>query len=266
MAFLARTLNPSSIGNYLNAIRILHLDQNLPNPLADNFALKNLKTGINREKGTPPKQALPITRDMLLKIFKLLSPGSSADIAFWAACLVGFYGFLRKATLLPVRMVDPGDDCLLRYDVTKPSSDMYLIFVRKTKTIQFGERILRIPFVASTTGSLCPVRALNNLMIVGSRKISDPLFSYRCGNQVRWWTHESFTKKLRTLLFRAGYNSKRYTGHSFRRGGATYGFQRGLTMEQVKQRGDWASAAVNNYVYFSLDEINKIASVLVNGY
>ena len=43
IAFLARTLKPSSISNYINIIRILHLDAGLPNPLQNNFQVTNLR-------------------------------------------------------------------------------------------------------------------------------------------------------------------------------------------------------------------------------
>ena len=53
IAFLARSLKPTSINNYLNIVCILHLDAGLDNPLKDNFAILNLKRGIARELGTP---------------------------------------------------------------------------------------------------------------------------------------------------------------------------------------------------------------------
>ena len=59
VAFLART-----IGNYLNIIRLLHLDSGLANPIENNFALHNLRRGIARAIGAPPNQKLPITIDI----------------------------------------------------------------------------------------------------------------------------------------------------------------------------------------------------------
>ena len=106
--FLARSLKPSSISNYLNIIRILHLDAGLPNPLLDNFALTNLKKGIQRELGSPPIQKLPITCKILKLIHCQLCFFLPKDVAFWAAYLVAFFGLLRKKTLLPQSMVNPG--------------------------------------------------------------------------------------------------------------------------------------------------------------
>ena len=48
--------NPQShfIPNYFNIISILHKEFNLPNPLANNWALQSLLTGIKHVKGQSP--------------------------------------------------------------------------------------------------------------------------------------------------------------------------------------------------------------------
>ena len=68
---------------------ILYKEFNLSNPLADNWALQSLLTGI-------------------LTLSSLLSPVSSSCIYltvlishFWIVCLLFFYGVLRKNHLLP---------------------------------------------------------------------------------------------------------------------------------------------------------------------
>ena len=99
VAFLARTLKTSSIGNYLNIIRLLHLDSGLANPIENNFALHNLRRGIARAIGAPPNQKLPITIDILYSIKRCLCMFVASDISIWAACVIAFYGFLRKSRL-----------------------------------------------------------------------------------------------------------------------------------------------------------------------
>ena len=56
VAFLARSLNPSSIPGYLNVVRILHLNAGLENPLKDNWELGMGRRGIARKLGLPPLQ------------------------------------------------------------------------------------------------------------------------------------------------------------------------------------------------------------------
>ena len=96
IAFLARSISASSISGYLNIIRILHLDAGLSNPLENNWEVQMVKRGVCRLKGVPAKQKLPITIQILREVFLMLDHFSSPlDIAFWAACVIAFFGVWR---------------------------------------------------------------------------------------------------------------------------------------------------------------------------
>ena len=266
IAFLARTLRPTSINNYLNIIRILHQDSGFPNPLADNFAVKNLKRGIARQLGSPPEQKLPITCFILRKIRERLDLYCARDIVFWAALTLGFFGFLRKSTLLPISKTRPGDSCIRRCDLEMPDMDTVILHITKTKTIQFKERVLEMPYVASPGNALCPVAAVCNMLEVSPCDPNLPLFSYfeRDGS-VKSLNHSTFTAQLKACISDVGLDATKYSGHSLRRGGATLGFQLGLSLTQIKKRGDWTSSAVNEYICMSCNSRIEIAKVLVNG-
>ena len=91
-AFLARSLNPSSIPNNLNIIGLLHKEFNLPNPLVDNWSLQSLLTGIKQVKRKPPSQKLPVTPYILMRIHSMLNMHSTFDASFCQAiCLVSFF-------------------------------------------------------------------------------------------------------------------------------------------------------------------------------
>jgi hypothetical protein len=115
--YLARSLNANSIPNYLNVIRLLHLEAGFDNPLLDHFELLMLKRGIKREKGVAPKKKLPLTVDLLRRIHDLLDFSSPADLSFWAAALIAFFVFLRKSSLLPQSRVFVEKNTLLRSDI-----------------------------------------------------------------------------------------------------------------------------------------------------
>ncbi len=100
VTFLVRTLKPSSLSGYLNIIRLMHAEVGLPNPLV-NWELDMVRRGILRCLGQPPKQKLAITLKILQDMHSHLDMSASAMRAFWAACLVAFYAFLRKSSLLP---------------------------------------------------------------------------------------------------------------------------------------------------------------------
>ncbi len=52
-------------------------------------------------------------------------------------------------------------------------------------------------------------------------------------------THGSLVSLLRRFLFAAGYNPQDYTGHSLRKGGATFS----AAEHALKSHGDWRSSA-----------------------
>ena len=96
IAFLSRRLCFSSVRQYLNAVRLVHLEAGMQNPLEKNWYVSSILKGVRRLKGDASIQKLPITLDILKKIFLNLDLHSSFDRTFWAACLVGFFSFFRK--------------------------------------------------------------------------------------------------------------------------------------------------------------------------
>ena len=82
---------------------------------------------------------------------------------------------------------------------------------------------------------------------------------------MKWWSHTTFTDRLREVLEEAGYDPKKYSCHSFRRGGASFGFELGMTIIDIKQRGDWASNAVQEYIFVTEAHIDSIAQRLIEG-
>jgi hypothetical protein len=262
VAFLARTLNPSSIPGYLNVVRILHLNAGLPNPLLDNWELDMVKRGVRRRLGRPPLQKLPITLKILREIHQLLDLSFSADLVSWAACLVCFYGLLRKSTLLQKTGHDITQNYLLRSDVVGLCLSSFLLKVRFSKTIQFGQRLLTIPYVAGADESVCPVSVL--ILLLGRNPLpgSVSLFSYCLGQKIMSLTHASFVLKLRQLLARLNYRPSDYSGHSFRRGGCTFCFEAGIDIMEIKLRGDWKSQAFERYLHIPAKMVFKSAIAL----
>ena len=64
-ALLADNLHHLSIKVYLSAVRSLHIDNGLPDPLVNCLQLQRLLQGIKRVQGSSPPSRLPITVDLL---------------------------------------------------------------------------------------------------------------------------------------------------------------------------------------------------------
>ena len=56
-------------------------------------------------------------------------------------------------------------------------------------------------------------------------------------------THGVFVKAFKRLVKMSGLDWTKFSGHSFRRGGATYCFNLGVSPELIKLLGDWKSDA-----------------------
>ena len=253
-AFLARSLKPPSVRSYLNIVGILHKEFGLPNPLLNNWPLKSLLTGINRAKGSPPNQKLPMTPDMLGHLYSQLNFASSFDSSFWAICLVLFYGMFRKSHLLPhsARAFDPTRQ-LTRADFRFHTWGM-LITIRWSKTIQFRERVVEIPLPRIPNSKLCPTTA--TLHAFQLSRSSSQAFTWNTADdtagEANIFTYNMFMTKLRSHLTKLGYNPALYAGHSFRRGGASFAYRAGVPLELIKALGDWHSDTILIYLTMPL--------------
>ena len=99
VSFLADSIQHSSIKVYFSAVRSLNIEQGFPDPLLNCLRLQQVLRGVKRSPGSPAAQRLPITDSLLLVIHRALDLKFFDHCAFWAACLLGYFGFLRAADL-----------------------------------------------------------------------------------------------------------------------------------------------------------------------
>ena len=239
----------------------MHLESDLNSPIQDNWLLDSTLRGIKREHGIPPNQKLPITPGILQIIRGQLEPSSPYDQAFWAACVVAFFGFLRKSSLVPQSSSKVLTEVLSRQDISF-TKDGVNLSIHKTKTIQFGDRILMIPLPKIYGSPLCPVSALQKLMAFENVPSSAPLFSYPTPSGFAFVTHAKFVNSLRKSLSKGGLDPSKYSGHSFRRGGASFAFACGIPSEIIKLQGDWKSSAYQRYITAPLRLRQDLSRVL----
>ena len=249
-AYLAdvKKLAAASIPKYLNAVRLLHLEEGLVNPLQHNWALDSILRGIKRCKGTTPNQKLPITPDILLNIHSQLNWDSPFDVVFWGACLVMFFGLFRKSNVLsPAGSFSPNKH-LCRSDLIVHHWGLE-VKVRWSKTIQNHERTLSVPIPLIPGHPLCPVTAvIKAFSLSPTAPPVGPAFVVPGLSQLMPLSYPQFVKHLRKLLTRLGLRAQLFAGHSFRRGGASFALQAGLPGDVIMQLGDWRSDAYKLYL------------------
>ena len=132
------------------------------------------------------------------------------------------------------------------------------LFAYCTKTIQFGRRRLHIPLLALDS-ILCPVTAFEKFLAILPNHHYVPAFVFVENGEIKWLTESIFIRSFRNIATTSGMPdaSLLFTGHSFRRGGATWAFQAGVPGELIQICGDWASEAYKQYLEFSMS--NKIS-------
>ncbi|MEW8545902.1 MAG: hypothetical protein AB2693_20460, partial [Candidatus Thiodiazotropha sp.] len=261
VAYLSRRLCFSSVRQYLNIVRLMHLEAGLHNPLDKNWYVASILKGVKRVKGDASVQKLPITPDILRQVFVALDLHCAFDRTFWAACLVGFFSFFRKSSLLvPSHLLFDPRRNLCANDV-QFSLDGAVLAVRWSKVIQFQERTLHIPLPKIPTSPLCPSTALLRLTLENPKCTSPtPLFCYTwMGASNVPLTQKQFTDKLQVCLTHIGLDSSKYSGHSLRRGGASYALKCGLPIDLIKIQGDWRSNACERYLEHAFEQRQLVA-------
>ena len=245
-AFLARTLKPASVRQYLNIIRILHLENNLPNPLQDNWFVKSTLTGIERLLGTPAIRRTPVHPQLLIDLHSLLRPGNLFDTMWWAAALVMFFGLLRKSNLFPdsTSAFDPKKQ-FVRSDFSQPVAEFMLVNVKYSKTNQFHTRTSQIKFLESKH-VLSPIPAIHSAFAALPLPADSPAFVSSLDGCPM--TGSKFTSYFKQLVTLSGRDATSYASHSFRRGGASWALQCGVPGEVIQLLGDWKSDCYKQYL------------------
>jgi len=244
-AYLARFLVPQSVCLYLNFVGLLHREYGFPNPLLDNFVLKSVLNGMRRLKGSPPKPMLPITPHILLLIRRQLNLSNSFHASFWAICLTAFFGLFRKSHLLPVSKFDPLQQ-FTRADFISTNTG-FIVNVRWSKTIQFGQRTIYVPLVRCPQSLLCPVFAISNAFrLTPAISVNDQAFCWRFSstNPNKMFSYRSFMTFMKQCLVQSGYSAEQYGTHSLRRGGASFALEAGVSLDTIAIMGDWKSDAM----------------------
>ena len=154
---------------------------------------------------------------------------------------------------------------IARSDIVQLTLSSFVLLVRYSKTIQFGQRVCSLPYVACEDSRLCPVRAI--LKHFGYSKLaqSRPLFNFvKSGVEVQF-SNAFFMKRLRDLLRQTGHPASSISCHSFRRGGASLAYMVGMSAVDIKQRGDWKSNAFERYLTISPATSLRSAQLLASG-
>ena len=250
VAYLARTKCFSTIKQYTNIIRLLHLENGFPNPMENNYRLQTLFLGIRRVKGDTVNHKLHLTPVHLLSIQQALNFNVPENRLFWATLLSGFFGLLRVSNLTCKNSATlvASDKCILQNDISFHTKGV-ILKIRASKTIQCSERVHTVVVPRLNGHPLCPASALLSfLQVAGPVPYDAPLFAMNQGGNIQHLTANRFRSQLVECVAAVGLEPHAFNTHSMRRGGATWFISVGIPMPIVKALGDWRSDAVFRYI------------------
>ena len=175
VAWLASSgLSHATIKVYLAAVRQLHISAGRANPfLGDmprlNLVLRGYRRSESARVALRP-QRLPITPAILRALHGVWSKESQSydSVLWWAACLTGFFGFLRSGEFTVASGVrfDPEVHLALSdlsFD-TLPYPTMALLRIKQSKTDPFrrGHTVV----LGRLHSDLCPVASLLSYLVI----------------------------------------------------------------------------------------------------
>jgi hypothetical protein len=204
--------------------------------------------GIKRMHGRPAKPKLAITLNLLHEFARqILANQTRFFFVWWAAALVAFFLLLRKDNVTVAKK-----DALNKYKGLQRGDDLepiggtwddppgtitqVLVTLRHSKTNQHGTRVHSVTLmpVVGPYGPhiLCPIEALRRIYC-GTRpsKMEAAFFipMVGAGGTGLPMTHAQFVNQLKVCVANVPgrapgtyLNPAHYSGHSFRRGGATH--------------------------------------------
>jgi hypothetical protein len=186
---------------------------------------------------------LPITIWALAKFLLLVDLSLFADHMFFAAMVIGFYGFLRASEFL---CKAPYGCTLLRRHVTI-LTDRVVLHLARSKTDTYDEGIDVVLF--ANHGALCPrAWALWVWENAPAKTPDSPFFQTQRGLALPYAAFQSFIKKLGD---KAGWDASRCSSHSLRIGACTTLIELGFPPSEVKDIGRWLSDCYVTYVRVS---------------
>ena len=259
LELMSRTCGYGHLKNVVSGIRYLHHTTGHKFP-GDSVWLDDTLQGLKRRLKGTPKQVLPINPAILRRMFHFVKLNSNNDLAMWVGCLVAFFTLFRKANLCPrTQQFDPST-VLTREDlVIDEEGQRILVFVNFSKTNQFSQRRRCIPIPRNDDPALDLYRHVKLLYSRVKAGDDSPALSFSTKSFI---THQSFTTKLKQWLSKAGLDPSLFSGHSFRRGGASYLYSIGGSTLMVQVMGDWRSQVFTRYLYLTMEDRQQAQSLM----
>ena len=240
VASLVGCVATSTIKSYLCAVYSWHVDEGVRLDYTHFLRLKRALKGAERIAKSPaPRRAVPVTMAAVQAMGWICS-SSFNDTVFMAIASLATAGLFRLGELVPKLVGDVPAILASRIVV---SDEGVSVTLDHSKTDPLGH--LGAMHIARTDSLACPRFWINRMRRLPGYPLTGSAFMNAKGRQV---TREWVIHRLNAMMHRAGLSGERYSGHSFRRGGATSLAAAGVPDHIIARLGRWKSATYQLYV------------------
>ena len=214
---------PGTVDNYVSTVRVLHKLQNYYSPQPGQIHYKMLSQSFKKQRKEPIRQAVPITHQLLLKIFEKVQVWVELEAVAWTAVLVGFSMVLRISNLGPRTRdkFDPANN-FVRNDLAEKDGILSL-GVRWSKTRQLRNKTIWGPLLPSSDKRICTKHWVTRMVKNIPEEKHEPLFLVREGAHRFPTTGPQICRLLTKWCEQSGLDPKLFTSHCLRRGGLNWG-------------------------------------------
>ena len=263
---LTHTCKHATICCYLQGVKQFFLDAGLRDPLRPDrtpplTGFWRVMAGIERLHSGVVLRKQPIERWMLLRFQQQLQlwgdlSTNTQHLAVLTAMMVAWLGMYRISNIgVPSAATLPADGHMMRRDDVSLDFVNYCLWTstRWSKTNQEGKRVHKIAIPGLRGSPVDPVGLYCALLArVPAVEGGQHAFSYIGGRgnvvSLTKAVFGDFTKRLATAI---GLPSEGFSGRSFRRGGASDAFDKGVAGELIQRIGDWVSPVYRVYIDIS---------------
>ena len=215
--------------------------------------------GVKCSQGSPADRHLPITVSLLSVIHRALDLNIFYHCAFWAACMLGYFGFLCAAefTVPSLASFSPASH-LSEADIAvdllqSPTCLRVRIKASKTDLFCQGFHI----HIGLGRATLCAVQALLAYLSLRGN-VTGPLFLLVNGQPL---SCSILTDWLWQIFSTAGIEGN-FSSHSFRIGAAMVAARNSTPDYQIQALGRWPSNAYQLYIRTPSEALAGISSQL----
>ena len=263
--YMSQTCGYKHIKHLIGSVKLLHRIFNF-DFVEDDYPLDSALQSIKRKCAGTPMQVFPILPKTFMAMALFLDFSDPQNLALWTAWLCCFYLMFRKKSAVPESSAkfDPQTGLTRSKIKVFSEKNLALVYCNFSKVIQFRERQMVIPLIGSGIPCLNVVFHLNKLFTEHPCPDDSPAFSYYKNGRLLCITYCTFTKELKLCLKKAGFNPELYSGHSFRRGGASWAYKAGCSATEIKCNGDWKSDTWLQYTWLDLDQRLSAQQKMVN--